>query len=61
MAELEAAFQAAAENSEVTDALEKANEHVAFLPGAELEEVYRSVTEDSPQEYVSLIEEAFAG
>lgn len=61
VAELEAAFQSAAENPEVRDALEKANEHVAFLPGAELEEVYRSVVEDSPEEYVSLVKEAFGG
>ncbi len=39
----------------------KANEHVAFLPGAELAEVYRSVMEDSPEEYVELVKEAFAG
>jgi tripartite-type tricarboxylate transporter receptor subunit TctC len=61
LAELEAAFEAATENPQVTDALEQANEHVAFLPGAELADVYRSVMEESPEEYVALVTEAFEG
>jgi hypothetical protein len=43
------------------DQLERSNEHVSYVPGEELEQVFRSVMEDSPDEYVSLLRGAFAG
>lgn len=61
LGELEAAFQAAVENPEVLELIEDSHEHLSFLSGADLEGIYRSVMEDSPEEYVSLLTEAFAG
>lgn len=60
-AELAAAFEAAVENPEALELLEGSNEHVSYLSGEELRDIYRSVLEDSPEEYVALVEEAFAG
>jgi tripartite-type tricarboxylate transporter receptor subunit TctC len=59
--ELEAAFKAAVEDPKVKALLEKSDEHLGFLSGNELEETYRSVLEDSPEDYVALLKEAFAG
>jgi tripartite-type tricarboxylate transporter receptor subunit TctC len=59
--ELEAAFKAAVEDPEVKALLEKSDEHLGFLSGNELEETYRTVLEDSPEDYVALLKKAFAG
>ena len=59
--ELAAAFEVAVEDPEVLEVLEPSNEHVSYLSGEELEEVFRSAIEDSPEEYVTLLEDAFAG
>ena len=59
--ELAAAFEAAVEDPQVLQTLEPSNEHVSFLPGEELQGIYRSVIEESPEEYVSLVGEAFQG
>ncbi len=55
--ELSSAFEAAVQDQQVLDTLEPANEHVSYLGGDELREIYRSVLEDSPDQYVSLVEE----
>jgi tripartite-type tricarboxylate transporter receptor subunit TctC len=60
-AELEAAFQAASEDEDVIETLAKTGEHPSFLSGEDLEKVYRTVLEDSPEDYVALLKEAFAG
>lgn len=59
--ELEAAFEVALSDPEVLDPLEQANETIAFMSGQELEEIFRSVIEDSPEEYVSLLKDSYAG
>jgi tripartite-type tricarboxylate transporter receptor subunit TctC len=59
--ELSAAFETAVEDPEVLDLLEPSNEHVSYLSGDDLAEIYRSVMEDSPEEYVTLLTGAFAG
>jgi tripartite-type tricarboxylate transporter receptor subunit TctC len=59
--ELAAAFEAAVEDPEVLQVLEPSNEHVSYLSGEELQEIYRSVMEDSPEEYVTLVQGAFEG
>jgi tripartite-type tricarboxylate transporter receptor subunit TctC len=60
-AELEAAFKAATADSGVEQALAKSNEHLSFLSADELADVYRSVMEDSPEDYVALLKKSFEG
>jgi tripartite-type tricarboxylate transporter receptor subunit TctC len=59
--ELSAAFQVAVEDPKVLELLERSHEHLSYLSGADLKEIYRSVMEDSPGDYVTLLKEAFAG
>ena len=61
VAELSAAFEAAVEDPEALELLEGSNEHVSYLSGEDLQEIYRSVLEESPEEYVALLGEAFEG
>jgi tripartite-type tricarboxylate transporter receptor subunit TctC len=60
-AELEAAFETASADPGVAQVLKKSREHLSFLSGDDLAEVYRSVLEDSPEDYVALLKKAFAG
>lgn len=59
--ELAAAFEVAVEDEEVLEVLEPSNEHVSYLSGEDLADIYRSVMEDSPEEYVTLVRGAFEG
>ncbi len=59
--ELEAAFEAATQDPEVLELLARSDERLSFLAGDELAEVYRTVLEESPEQYVELLSEAFAG
>lgn len=59
--ELAAAFEVAVEDQEVLDVLEPSNEHVSYLSGDDLADIYRSVMEESPEEYVTLVRGAFEG
>lgn len=59
--ELSAAFKAAVKDPKVLKTLKPSNEHVSYLSGADLKEIYRTVMEDSPEEYVTLVQKAFEG
>jgi tripartite-type tricarboxylate transporter receptor subunit TctC len=59
--ELRDAFESTVSDPGFVEQLERANEHVSFVPGEELEQVFRSVMEDSPEQYVSLLRGAFEG
>ena len=59
--ELQNAFRAVVEDEGVLKLLEPSHERISYLSGADLEEIYRSVLEDSPEEYVALLTESFEG
>jgi tripartite-type tricarboxylate transporter receptor subunit TctC len=59
--ELEAAFEAALTDPGFLEQMEKSKEPIAFLPGGEVKQLFTSVMEDSPEEYVELLKEAFEG
>ncbi len=59
--ELQDAFKAVVESPEVLDLLAPAHERISYLSGADLEEIYQSVLEDSPADYVALLKESFEG
>jgi tripartite-type tricarboxylate transporter receptor subunit TctC len=59
--QLSAALESAVDDQQVVETLEPSHEHVSYLPGEELEDIYTSVLEDSPDEYVTLVKGAFEG
>jgi tripartite-type tricarboxylate transporter receptor subunit TctC len=59
--ELQGAVETTVDDPRFLEQLEKGNERVQYLPGDELQEVFRSVMEDSPEEYVTLLKSAFEG
>ena len=59
--ELAAAFESAVADEEVLEVLEPSNEHISYLSGEDLAGIYRSVMEESPEEYVTLVRGAFEG
>jgi tripartite-type tricarboxylate transporter receptor subunit TctC len=59
--ELRDAFEVTVSDPGFVDLLAQSNEHVSYLDADELEDVFRSVMEESPEEYVTLLTEAFQG
>ena len=58
--ELRDALEAAMSDPEVLAKLEVTGEPIDFMPGEELQELVRSVVEDSPEEYEELLKEGYA-